>query len=232
MDQAKALADNFHIFHCPEQLEAVWKRVKPVFSHWDELVASCRTATNELKRAVDARNGTTAKKGQAKAKGKSKSKAKGKPTTMYQLVEVIPEDCTRISRYDSNTVPEDHDMSHPCILTQLPALLQHIVKQDQGNSDAALVLTELNDFEKKFQESDLRFTTGKGQRAFKQDVGAKVSEAMLTVAGKHHVVPLQQWQPSGAFCCVESHRSVQYEVGGLPSLRFCVKGTRALNLAE
>ncbi len=213
-----------------QSLETTWKRAKAVFNHWDELLAACRTAVAELKKAVDGMSGDGGR-AKAKAKGKAKAKAKAKNNKMYQIFETSGAE--QIQAYDTYPIPESHDMSKPFILTALPDMFRKLLAGEvdgDGNETVRAVKKELDGFEEVFRKSDLRFTAGKGQRRL-DGAGANVAESMLSVLANHTVLEVEKWQPPSCFASIEKHRSLQYEAGGFGSLRLTTKGERAWLIA-
>lgn len=229
-EEANAFKAEFQSVTSSQSLEATWKQAKAVFNHWDELLAACRTAVAELKKAVDAMSGDTTR-AKAKGKAKAKPKAKAEKTKMYKIFETS--EIEEIKKYDTYPIPESHDMSKPFILTALPEMFQKLLAGEvdgDDNEKVRAVKKDLDGFEEVFRKSDLRFTAGKGQRRL-EGAGANVAESMLSVLANHTVLEVEKWQPPSSFASIEKHRSLQYEAGGFGSLRLTTKGERALLIA-
>lgn len=228
VSQAEALSEEFQNVDTQDTLDSCWKKIKIVFNHWDELVASCKTATNELRKASAARSSTSSgKKPKAGVKGKAAPKPKAKPVSLYQLVAAFPDGCQQIAKYDSKELPASHDMQKPCVLKMLDTVLAHVYKKDKSLEPSKLILEEIDEFSQKFAASDLRFTAGKAQRPLKEHAAKAVAECFLQTVAGHDVADVGRWLPPSAFCTVAAHRSMQYEVNGIGCLRFCFDGSRA-----
>lgn len=223
------MKDNFEAVSAAQELEAAWQQAKKVFGQWDELLAACRTATTELKRASEEKGGRA--KAKAKAGGKSAAKSKANKTKMYQIFEVGGS-AEAIQVYDTLPVPDSHDMSKPFILKGMPPLLDSLLSEGEPagvNADAAKgIKNELSSFDEKFRRSDMRFTAGKAQRKMDESNAKALADSLFAMFSNHVVMDLGKWQPPSCFASIEKHRGLQFEVGGLPCLRFCWKGTRSL----
>lgn len=203
-------------------LESTWKSIRAVFNHWDELLQSCRTAVNELKKAVEGK--ISGKKPKSKAKGKPKGKAKAKALPMFQAFDANFSDDSLIPTFAS-VVSADHNMSCP-FLVDVPCegLLGKIYK-GTNEDEAGLIVKDVNEFKVKFGTSDLRFTAGKAQRSMPEALQGAIADAMMPVMGAHSVLHAKKWQPPSTFACVNDNRSFQYEVGAFACLRYCLQGT-------
>lgn len=117
VQEANGFKAEFQSVTSSQSLDTTWKRAKAVFNHWDELLAACRTAVAELKKAVDGMSGDVVR-AKAKAKGKAKAKAKAKNSKMYQIFETS--EIEEVKTYDTYPIPESHDMSKPWFARDVP----------------------------------------------------------------------------------------------------------------
>ena len=223
---ARTLNEQFQGVKSAAELDLAWKSVRQVFAHWDELMGAYKTATTELKRAIDSQGPAKAK---AKGKAKAKAGAKNKGSKMYEVFGAGSSAATPIAKYDTWRVPAEHDMSKPFLLETAPPLLKNVLG-DGGDDVVAGVRNELSTFESKFSKSDLRFTAGKAQRRMDEKSGAALAECASSLLSNHTVLDVGKWQPPSCYATIQKHRSLQYEVGGFASLRFCCKGERIMAL--
>ena len=79
---------------------------KQISSHWDELMAACKTSNNELKKAVECKSASSKKAAKAKPKSKAKAAGKAKAKPMYKLFDLAggPD----ITEYTSYPLSEVH----------------------------------------------------------------------------------------------------------------------------
>ena len=223
LESAKALQQDFEDVKCQDDVDAIWKKLKTYGGQWDELMAACKTANGELRKATDGASGGSKSKGKPKAKPGGKPKGKKGTPLMYQVFEA---DClSMIPIYETYPVPDSHNMKLPFILkkTALPTFLQSIVQKDASLQSAKAALEEVESFKKLFAQSDLRFTAGKAQSTIK-DPNGEVSIAMYEAVVGIERLDLLPLQPVACFGSMEKHRSLQFEVGGLGSLRLSIQG--------
>ena len=224
LEHAKTLQQDFEDVKSQDDVDAVWKKLKTYGGQWDELMAACKTASAELRKASDAAHGGSKAKAKGKAKPKPGAKVKGKKgPLMYQVFEA---DClSMIPTYDAYPVPDSHNMRFPFILRKsgLPQFLKSIVEKDASEQVAKVALDEVEGFKKLFAQSDLRFTAGKAQSTIK-DPNDQVSTAMYEAVVGIERLDLLPLQPVACFGSMEKHRSLQFEVGGLGSLRLSIEG--------
>ncbi|CAK9051345.1 Uncharacterized protein SCF082_LOCUS28197 [Durusdinium trenchii] len=206
---ARTLNEQFQGVKSAAELDLAWKSVRQVFAHWDELMGAYKTATTELKRAIDSQGPAKAK---AKGKAKAKAGAKNKGSRMYEVFGAGSSAATPIAKYDTWPVPAEHDMSKPFLLETAPPLLKNVLG-DGGDDVVAGVRNELSTFESKFSKSDLRFTAGKAQRRMDEKSGAALAECASSLLSNHTVLDVGKWQPPSCYATIQKHRSLQYEVG-------------------
>ena len=224
ISQVKAMGDEFQDCRVEDDLQGVWKRARAAMAHWDELLAACRTAAGELKKAAEPG-------GNKKGKAKTKSKPKNKAVKAQNMYHVFSSGFGNgIPVYEVYPVPESHDLSLPFIIkkTALPEFLGRVVLQlRQGEPSPIPVLDEIESFKKLFKESDIRFTAGKAQSAMK-DQGELVAKELLSALDGKTFLDGREVQPTSCFGSIEKRRSLQYEIGGSASLRLTVAGCRRL----
>eukprot|EP00439_Symbiodinium_sp_Y106_P047100 s97_g6.t1 len=178
-DEMKILADA----RKEDDIALAMKKVKCFSQHWDELVASCKTATSELKRATASASRDQSARTQAmtKAKGKAKARAAKEGSHAFQIFDILPHfDLCDVEA--GLEMDGKHDMSQPWLFCwdeeDLPedvSLLLKLVpltdaKKNLKETDKPLpsLLEEVEAFEKLFQKSDLRLVAGKGQQSCKE----------------------------------------------------------------
>ena len=179
-----------------EDIDACMKKVKSIVQHWDELIASCKTATAELKRATTSatRNQEGRKEALSNARGKAKASAakrKKEDASAFQILDMMK--YFEFCEVDAGAVMHpQHDMSHPWLFAwrdeehlEFPCALLKLVSLPDGNApqldetqDKILmaVQKEVEAFEQTFRKSDLRVVAGKGQ----QPCGELTSEFVRT----------------------------------------------------
>ncbi|CAE7688765.1 unnamed protein product, partial [Symbiodinium sp. KB8] len=198
-DEMKILAD----VRKEDDIALAMKKFQRFSQHWDELVASCKTATSELKRATASANRDQNARTQAmaKAKGKAKAKAAKEGNHAFQLFDILP-------HYDfcdvdaGAQVDEKHDMSQPWLfcwdceedLPEDASLLLKLVpfsdaKKNLKETDKPLpsLVEEVAAFEKLFEKSDLRLVAGKGQQGCKETTAQFVRKQLLGLFPKNIV---------------------------------------------
>ncbi|CAE7277427.1 unnamed protein product [Symbiodinium sp. CCMP2592] len=233
------------------------KQVKAFSQHWDELIASCKTATGELKRATASANRDQGARSQAMGRAKGKAAAKAKATKegnhAFQIFDILP----HFDLCDVDGGPhmdKDHNLSQPWLFTwdveDLPEdacpLLKLVplkdAKKNLTETDKPLpsLVEEIEAFERSFKKRDLRLVAGKGQQSCKETTAQAVRTHLLglfpknTVCGKDDIDPclFQNLRKSQAldpaiWGCVKGHRSVKFELGALPCVRFWLQGERS-----
>ncbi|CAJ1358212.1 unnamed protein product, partial [Effrenium voratum] len=157
------------------------------------------------------------KKNSAKAKAKGKA-GKATAPAMYQIFGAAG--APNIKVFHTCPISSDHDMATPFISACPPDLIASVFKMNPADVDAAPILADLEDFQKKLG-SDLRFAAGKAQRPVPEGVSKKLGAVMLSMLNGMELLEVGKWQPLSTFATIKGHRSLQYEAGGFGTLRFC-----------
>ena len=220
--QAENCQDSIQEISNEEELKKFWGKIKAIGSHWDELMAACKTAQTELKKAAEVK-GASARKGAAKAKAKGKASAKGKAKPMYRIFDI--QGGVQIKEF--NTLPTAYDMQKPLVLKKdaLPELLKAMVDGVEGNG-AADVVKDTRQFMELFGKSDLRFTAGKAQSPFSSESRGVLRTTLESFLDCYDVAFADIIQPFSCVGCIAKHRSVQFEVSGGGNLRLSLSGER------
>ena len=170
-------------------LQEAWKRYKAINGHWDEVLASCKTAAGTLRRAS-----VLPKAAKAKPKPKPKKKAGetgATPTgqdSAFQVFDDLPRFEGMPGIEADVSMCDDHDFSLPFIFCDedgepLPGLFFESLRGDRKNihqqnpSEADKMLLKLHDelvkFTETFNKSD-KLTSGKGSLMCSEGVEALV----------------------------------------------------------
>ena len=224
LTQAENCSEAIQEISTEDDLKKFWGKIKAITSHWDELMAACKTAQTELKKAAEVKGAAAAKKAASKAKAKGKAAAKSKVKPMYRIFDL--QGGVQIEVH--NTLPTAYDMQKPLILKKdaLPAVLKAMADHNVETDTASDVVKDIRKFRELFSKSDLRFTAGKAQSPFSSESRGVLQACLDSFLDCYDVALADSIQPFSCVGCIAKHRSVQFEVGGTGSLRLSLSGER------
>ncbi|CAJ1393983.1 unnamed protein product, partial [Effrenium voratum] len=247
LQQFKQMASAFAKVSSEAELGALWKKVKGILGHWDELLASCKVSAQELKKADKGTPGAkaTAKKGAAaKRKGKAGG---GSAYQVFQCVHNVGGSSRCIA--DGHKLPDFHPPHHPFIFNGPRALAAACNPADPNLSDEQKSCSAaIQEFKQSFGKSDLRFVAGKAQQVCPQSCELYIRQELFGLVGVHnthafgqalqatHVTrtkfaALKQAMASSCYGVIKGHRSVRLETAAMATLRFGAEGRREVVVA-